>query len=180
MTESHPRENGFVDASGRNWNMFLDYQTILRLRKLDPPVDLLALASENPEAKAFLTRLADDEVFLISVLHDLLEPEIKRRGMTPEEFGAALIGEALDNALDSLIEGIANFSRPQRGAMIRKVWSKLKSSESSLTRQASTMLDSPEIDQAMAEQMTRRMNQVIDDLRNGPRTSSGNSPAKPE
>jgi hypothetical protein len=163
MTESSPRQNQFTDSLDRKWNLVIDYDSIIRLRGGSLALDLLDVTSEN---SSLLTRLATDDILLVATIYTLLEPAIKERGLTDKQFVAGLTGNGLENALDALIEGIANFSRPQRGAMLRKVWSKLKSSESSLSRQASEMLDNPEIDQKMSAALANRLDQALAKLNN--------------
>ncbi len=164
MTEQNsPRQNLFKDSLDRNWNLVIDYESILRLRSGSLAIDLLDVAAEN---NSLLQRLASDDILLVATIYALLEPEIKNRGLSEKEFAAGLTGNGLENALDALIEGIANFSRPQRGAMLRKVWSKLKSSESLLSRQASEMLDNPEIDQRMSSALKNRLDQALAKLNN--------------
>lgn len=164
MTEQNsPRQNPFVDSLDRKWNLVIDYDSILRLRDGSLAIDLLNVTSEG---NSLLQRLAADDILLVATIYALLEPEIKTRGLSEKEFAAGLTGNGLENALDALIEGIANFSRPQRGAMLRKVWSKLKSSESSLSRQACEMLDNPEIDQKMSGALKSRLDQALEKLNN--------------
>ena len=164
MTEQNsPRQNSFIDSLNRPWNLVIDYESILRLRSGSLAIDLLDVTSEG---NSLLQRLASDDILLVATIYALLEPEIKTRGLSETEFAAGLTGNGLENALDALIEGIANFSRPQRGAMLRKVWSKLKSSESSLSRQASEMLDNPEIDQRMSAALASRLDRALANLNN--------------
>lgn len=162
MPETTPRQNPFVDSLDRKWNLVIDYESILRLRNGTLALDLLDVTAEN---NSLLTRLATDDILLVATIYTLLEPEIKSRGLSETDFVSGLTGNGLENALDALIEGIANFSRPQRGAMLRKVWSKLKSSESSLSHQACEMLDNPEIDQTMAAALASRLDQALAKLK---------------
>lgn len=140
----------FTDSKQRNWTLTIDYPAILRLRNSDLQIDLLQMVEhESDPRNSVINRLASDDMLLIDVICELLEPEITRRGIDAADFAAGMCGNGLENALDALIEGVANFSRPRKGELIRKMWSKSKSLESSATTRAVSILDSNQLDDLM-------------------------------
>ena len=162
-----PPASSFPDRLGRRWTLDLKYGDFTRLRNSSLQVDLLTLGNSNDDAaKQLLSRLAGDEVFLVSVIYELLAPQIEARKITPEEFAEGLDGSVIDAALDALIEGIANFSRPQRGQMIRKVWSKMKSLESSMSQTVQEELDkmTPQVTDRATKKMQREFANLLDRL----------------
>jgi len=69
-------------------------------------VDLLALAEGDPP---LLTRLAMDVILLCDVIFALLKPQADELGVTDEQFGAALGGDAILSAQKAFYEEMADF-----------------------------------------------------------------------
>ena len=81
----------FTDAAGRTWTITLNLGTALAVKdKLG--VDLLQPEAGDPP---LLTRLGTDELLLCDVIYCLLQPHAGRRGVSDEQFGEALGGEAI-------------------------------------------------------------------------------------
>lgn len=115
----------FNDRTGDLWSLALDYETIHRIKT---ELDLNLLAVVEDDAK-LLERLANDEVLLVDVISVAVSPQIQARNLSSAEFAKRLDGKVLDQAIGALIEGIANFSRPRKGAMLRKIWAKIQAAE---------------------------------------------------
>jgi len=141
----------FKDRSGDLWSLALDYDTINRI-KTELDINLLSVVDE--EAK-LLERLANDEVLLIDVISVAVTPQIQSKKLSPEEFARRLDGKVLDEAIGALIEGIANFSRPRKGAILRKTWEKIEAASDLAEAKVITYLDQIDfgnlIDQTLQE-----------------------------
>lgn len=95
----------FQDNSGRAWEIAIDTGTIKRVRSLIG-FDLLSIV-EN-EGKAIL-ELRDDPVKLVDIAYAICEPQAKKLGVSDEEFGRSMIGDALDSAWSEILGGMADF-----------------------------------------------------------------------
>jgi hypothetical protein len=137
----------FTDAAGRTWTLAVTVGAVKRARNL-AGVDLIGAATGDLWA-----RLLEDPVLLVDALFALVKPEADGRSISDEDFGRALVGDALDGALAALEEELlAFFPRHQR------------------VRAAANLL-------AAAEAAETRANQARAALRSMPGGSSGNSPA---
>jgi hypothetical protein len=141
----------FADNQGDLWSLELDYQTITRVRQ-ELGLNLLnAIDSDKP----FLSELANDEILLVDVISVCLTPQIESKGMDAEGFAKRLNGKVLEDAIGALVEGIANFSRPQKGEIIRKTWAKMKATEELGTEKVNRYLETQDfggmIDEALAK-----------------------------
>ncbi len=147
----------FTDSIGRKWSLEIDYMAIKRVR-LELEIDLLSIADKaEPGEDNLLTRLANDEILLVDVISVLLTPQIKERALTAEEFAKGLLGDALDSAVNALIEGIANFSRPQKGTVIRKSWAKIAACQNLAATKIVKMIDSEQMDQYLETEIDNRL-----------------------
>lgn len=122
----------FKDANDREWTIKLDAPTILRVRSAtcDVPnckhlqgtgcngVDLADL-----EGKAQL-QLRRDVVLLVNTLYLLCQPEAQRQGITDEQFGACLVGDAIRRATIAMDEAIADFFPEESRVILRAMTAK--------------------------------------------------------
>jgi hypothetical protein len=122
----------FKDANNREWTIKLDAPTVLRVRSAtcDEPnckhlqgtgctgVDLADL-----EGKVQL-RLRRDVVLLVNTLYLLCQPEAQRQGITDEQFGASLVGDAIHRATIAMDEAIADFFPEETRAILRAITAK--------------------------------------------------------
>lgn len=104
----------FKDNKGGEWPVVLTISDVKRVRdRLD--VDLLALG--DPDAapdKQLIARLMSDPVLLCDVIYCVCQPEAEVRGVSDEDFGRAMAGDAIDQATKALLEEIVNFTPSPR------------------------------------------------------------------
>ena len=122
----------FKDANSREWTITLDAPTILRIRSAtcDVPnckhlqgcgctgVDLGDMTGETQQ------QLRRDVVLLVNTLYLLCQPEAQRQGITDEQFGACLVGDAIERATIAMDEAIAVFFQAGPRAILRAVAAK--------------------------------------------------------
>jgi hypothetical protein len=106
----------FKDNAGRSWSISVNIASAKRVRDV-LKFDLLDLAGGN-----IFDRLGDDPILAANVLWVLVMPDAAKLGVTDEQFGEALGGDAFDAATDALVEEVFDFF-PQRK---RKVLGNLK------------------------------------------------------
>lgn len=104
----------FTDEAGREWSLRLDYSLVRHLRKR-LAIDLADLKGQG-EA---LAKMADDIELLVNTIYLIVEQQCQAKGVTDEDFGRGLAGDAFERARLALLESIINFTPPQdRGAAL--------------------------------------------------------------
>ena len=94
----------FTDSLGRAWTLVVNVATIKRVRALCG-VDLntiVEVEDGKPSAK-LLEKLSSDPVLLVDVLYAVCKPECDQRNVSDEDFGAAMAGDAVEQATDAMI-----------------------------------------------------------------------------
>ncbi len=95
----------FTDTGGRTWTIALTIDAAKRVKSL-LDVNLLELEAGDPP---LLTRLGTDVILLCDVIFALVKPQADQQGVTDEQFGAALGGEAILAAQTALYEELVLF-----------------------------------------------------------------------
>jgi hypothetical protein len=107
----------FKDTKGRTWTIGVTVGTVRDVRKTCQ-VDLLTLADSAAEGVAvkdnLIIRIMADPMLLANILDIVCAEELEAAGVTSEEFGHSLGGDAIGEAGDALIEAIVNFFRDPR------------------------------------------------------------------
>lgn len=98
----------FIDNAGHSWQIAVTVSTIRRVRA-EAGVDLAAAGRTAPGGESVLERIASDPVLLADALYAIVRPEAEARKISPEQFGEALAGDAVEAAADALVEEIVDF-----------------------------------------------------------------------
>jgi hypothetical protein len=101
----------FTDTTGRVWPVRLDIATARRVRS-ETGVDLC-----GPNVAETMQDLAADPINLVDVLYLVCVPA-NGSGVTPEDFGGAMGGEAVEHALDALVGALSDFFPGRTGRAI--------------------------------------------------------------
>lgn len=167
----------WTDNRQRTWVIEINVTTLKRIRDL-AGVDLLE-AIEGDVLERLIRR--PDE--LAAVLYAACQPAADTAGVTPENFGEGLAGDAIDAATEALLADLVAFFPRARRAVIDKAVAKVRHLEAMTYNAAERALDSPELEALLAAELSdleivevvkRRLNE----LRSyGP--TSTDSPAKP-
>lgn len=149
----------FRDNAGRTWTVAVDVAAIKRTRSM-LNVDLLEYVDGS-----LLQRLAVDPVLLCDVLYVVCKPEADRLGVTDEEFGRAMGGDAIEHATRAFMEALVSFSpNPRDRANLKRV----------LSAMDSTMEKARDI---VTKRLDEKLDEVMDTALRGVGASSGNLPA---
>lgn len=105
----------FRDKTGRDWHVDINVSSLRRIRDGGLGVDLLDITDERKRVAA---RLMEDPLLLVGVLYEICRPEISIRNVTATEFGESFDGDAIDSAVDALLESLANFIPRHRGRVM--------------------------------------------------------------
>lgn len=102
----------FKDSSNRPWALSVNISSVKRVRSM-LGVDLLAINVGEPP---LVMQLDTDPVLLVDVLYVLLKPDLDSAGISDEQFGAALGGDAFDAAREAFWSELTDFFRGLRRA----------------------------------------------------------------
>lgn len=93
----------FTDNAKRSWTVEINVAAIKRVRDL-AHVDLLEIV----EGK-LIERLIRDPILLCDVVYAACKPQADERGVSDEEFGRAMAGDAIEHATAALLEELVSF-----------------------------------------------------------------------
>lgn len=93
----------FTDCEGRSWTVEINVAALKRVRDL-AGVDLLGILDGT-----LIERLIRDPVLLCDALYAACKPEADERGITDEQFGRAMAGDAIEAATSALLEETVSF-----------------------------------------------------------------------
>jgi len=130
----------FTDTVGRSWTVEVNVAAVKRLRTL-LGVDVVNLKT----LAGTITSLIGDPVLLCNVVYVVCKPEVDRLGISDEEFGAAMGGDALENATTAFLEELAAFFPTRRRALLQQALALMDQVEAEAARLAAATLDGPEL-----------------------------------
>jgi len=147
----------FIDNKGRNWELEINIAAIKRVRDI-LDYDLLGTMSVDDSSVKQLTNLLIDPVLACDIIFVLIKPQAEKHSppVTDEDFGEAMLGEALHSAQQALIQEIINFipSPDQRKATGEEIKNLLKVQKKAMQAIVKRMTD-PVLEQFMTETMER-------------------------
>jgi len=107
----------FRDSKGRSWAIDINVTAVKRVRSL-AGVDLLDLADGS-----LVETLIADPVKLADILYALCKPQADQAGVSDEQFGEGLAGDAIAGATDAMLESLAGFfQNPVQRANLTEVF----------------------------------------------------------
>ena len=117
--------HGFKDSAGRYWSVRVDVGAVKRVRAA-LGVDLMQVAerknAEGGREPGVLERLASDPVLLVDVIYVLCRDQAEAQGVSDENFGATMAGDALDHAVKAMLGAIVDFfPNPRERAALKRV-----------------------------------------------------------
>ena len=112
----------FTDSKGDEWLLEINCNQIDKVRST-LGIDLATVIDKKSNV---LKLLAEDVVLLCNTLFLLCEKQAEHREVSDEEFGTRLVGDALENATNALLEGIADFFPSLRRRILKDLQKKSK------------------------------------------------------
>ena len=115
----------FTDNKGRAWEIVVTVATVKRVRALCK-VDLnsiVELDKNNKPSAELLERLSSDPVLLVDVLYAICTPQADKLGITDEDFGEAMAGDAIEYATSALLEEVINFFPESKRMVMQRILS---------------------------------------------------------
>ncbi len=156
----------FSDNQGRTWTVTINVECIKRVKTLLGVNLLDAIEGELVE------RLVTDPVLLCDCVYAVCKPEAEARGITDEDFGRAMAGDAIEHACTALLEELVDFFPEPKRRVLAKAIERLRQLEAKAIQLASARLDDPQWEAKIAEAMAE-----IELPRETPGDSSGSWPA---
>lgn len=112
----------FKDNAGRMWTISIDIGTVKRVRSL---LDVNLVAKDFIQV---LEEVLSDPVKLCDVIYVLCKPDADKQGISDEDFGRAMAGDAIEHAAIAFLDALADFTpNPRDRARVQKVVTALKS-----------------------------------------------------
>jgi hypothetical protein len=113
----------FIDAAGRHWAVDINVTQIKRVRDL-LKVDLFKLIDDGLRP---LAELLSDPVGLVDVVYVLIQDQAKAQGVSDEDFGRAMAGDAIQAAAEAFTEELFDFFPETKDRLLlRKVLGKTR------------------------------------------------------
>ena len=97
----------FRDSKSRPWTIELTVGAVKRVKAL-VGVDLLAIDDGDPPLH---TRLITDLALTCDVIYALVKPQAEAAGVSDEQFGEGLGGDAIRGAVTAFLEALVDFFR---------------------------------------------------------------------
>lgn len=111
----------FTDNKNRSWPIEVD---TLVIRRVASRLDGLRIDRLYEDGAKGMFELVGDPLRLCDLLWVLVEPEAVKRGISDEEFGRALAGDALDAAAVAFQGALADFFPSQRRTVLTALLAK--------------------------------------------------------
>ena len=136
----------FTDNAGRAWSVEINVAALKRVKGLTG-VDLLEVLDGT-----LIERLIRDPVLLCDVLYAACKPEADQRGVTDEEFGRAMAGDAIEHATGALLDEIVSFCpSPRDRAALGRVLAATRAAMDKARDLVEARLDGGELEKAIDE-----------------------------
>ena len=139
----------FKDNADRTWTIAVNVGAIKRVRSL-LDLDLM----EAVEGK-LIERLIGDPILLCDVIYCLCKDDADSRGITDEEFGRAMAGDAIELATTALLEELVDFFPQGKRQVLRKALAKLETLQITMLNVVNQRLDSPEFEAQVEAELKR-------------------------
>ena len=141
----------FSDSESRPWQLRVDVDAIRRVRAsygLD-----LATVLASPES---IERLTNDVVLTIDVIFELVRHQATRCGVTAEDFGRSLAGDALGKAIEAFEEALVDFlPESSRRATARRIIQTGKAIHTQKAMRIDNAIKNGLLERAVAEELSK-------------------------
>ena len=147
----------FTDNLGRTWTLVVNVAAIKRVRALCG-VDLNAIVEidkENNPTAELLERLSTDPVLLVDVLYAVCKTECDQKGVSDEEFGAAMAGDAIEQATAALLDEVVDFFPTAKRAALQKILAATRRIEALAKKKLEDILGSAEFEEKLVSELER-------------------------
>lgn len=118
----------FKDENGREWMVRVDVPAVKRLR--EHGLDILGIFDDGFKP---IAELADDPCRLVDSLWIVCQEQAEKDGIGEEAFARRLFGDAIGDALNALVEAVADFfPNPKRRDALKAALRKIREAEATM------------------------------------------------
>lgn len=139
----------FKDNADRTWAVTINVDAIKRVRSL-LDIDLM----QAVEGK-LIERLIGDPVLLCDIIYCVCKEDADAKGITDEEFGRAMAGDAIELATTAMLEELVDFFPQGKRQLLTKALAKLETLQETMLTVVSERLDSPELDAELLAELRK-------------------------
>ncbi len=134
----------FKDNKDREWTVEVNVSTVKRVRDV-AQIDLLGVLDGS-----LLETLTRDPITLCNCIYAVCKPQADKAGISDEEFGASMAGDAIDDATAALLDEIVSFSpNPRDRAALGKVIATTRNAMEKARDVVQSRLESGALDEAV-------------------------------
>jgi len=147
----------FSDNLGRTWTLVVNVAAIKRVRALCC-VDLnsiVELDKDNNPTAELLEKLSTDPVLLVDVLYAVCKPECDQKGITDEDFGAAMAGDAIEQATAALLDEVVDFFPTAKRTALQKILSATRRFEAMAKKKLEDLLANGKFEEQLVSALER-------------------------
>jgi len=145
----------FKDSLQRDWTIEINVFAVKRIKaKLD--IDLLDATKGD-----LLLSLADDPVSLCNLLWVLCEEEATKRGISDEDFGRSLAGDAIDRATTAFLEALVDFFPSGKRRILQTMLARQEKFREHASKRALETIESPQLTAAMEKRVEDACQEVL-------------------
>ena len=145
----------FKDNDARAWTVKITVATVKKIRAQMNGLDITKIPEIENGKMELLNRLTDDVVFLVDLLYLICEDQVRERDMTPEQFGASLAGDSIEDATAALLDELIDFFPGAKRKALRKMVDATKKSMQKIKAEVEMILENPEELEKAAEASLR-------------------------
>jgi len=153
----------FMDSTGRAWSLAINVDAVKRVKAL-VNVDLL----QAVEGK-LIEQLVSDPILLCDVVYVLCKPQADQLGVSDEDFGRAMAGDAIEQATSAMLEELVDFFPSRRRALLTKAVGKFRTLQETVISAAEARLDSGMIEKRLAVELAALDAEITATLQSPPR-----------
>lgn len=139
----------FKDCEGREWGIAVNVSSVKRVKDA-LQLDLLAVADGK-----LLTELSDDPLLLCNVLYVLCEKQCEAIGVSDEQFGEGLAGDAIADATKALMEELVDFFPPGRREILSRALAKVQQAQAMALKRAEKCMQDSRIDDLVTKELDK-------------------------
>jgi len=145
-----PREPGqFMDNQDNTWFVRIDVNALRAIRSAHG-VDLGKILGDAEQ----LQILQDDICKLVDIIFDLCKAQAEEMGVTAGDFGAALSGDSLSDAVDAFLEAAIDFLPESKRRILRQIIDANKATQAQAELRIQTAIDRGLLTDGIKEAMT--------------------------
>ena len=143
----------YIDDTGYKWRVEINIQAVKEVRgalnidMFDPGGDVLA-------------KLFDDPLTLCDILYVLCKAQAEKAGITDEDFGRRLRGDAIDAASTAFIEELADFFPNHRRQILQAMTATIQKLETLNTERTVELLSGDEMEEIVRNHLKTVMDRI--------------------